>query len=186
MNTPTPLAFAFADAAAGGWCCIASAIFCFFHPFFMATRSFISRSIEDGFEGVYCHWDGYLEHVGALLLQYWSDPEKLGELIALGDISVLGTEIGEAHNFDDRLFQSESTNGTTFYGRDRGETGVGPKTFLELDDLVHYADKSGCEYIYVLDQGNWYFIDRGAQFFGLSDGAAYSDFKRVDKALMVA
>lgn len=150
----------------------------------MATRSFISRSVADGFEGVYCHWDGYLEHVGALLLQFWSDPKKLEELIALGDISVLGSEIGEAHNFDDRAYIHGASNGTTFYGRDRGETGVGPKTFLELDDLVHYADQSGCEFIYVFDQGNWYFIDRGAQYFGLSDGTPFSDFKRVDKELL--
>jgi hypothetical protein len=147
----------------------------------MATRSFISRSIETGFEGVYCHWDGYPEYVGAMLHEHWSDPEKIEKLIELGDISTLGSEIGEVHDFDDR-----ATEATTFYGRDRGETEVDRKFFAELDDLVGYAGNCGCEFIYLFDSGNWYFIDRGAQYFGMSDGTPFAEFKRIDEVLGVA
>jgi hypothetical protein len=62
------------------------------------TRSFIATATPNGYRGIYCLWDGYLEGVGAILQQYYTDPTKLDQLIRLGDISSLGAEIGERHD----------------------------------------------------------------------------------------
>jgi hypothetical protein len=77
---------------------------------------------------VYCHWDGYLEHNGAILQKHYSASPKVNNLIALGDISSLRPEIGDKHNFsrlDSTLPEAEYEalygNMTTFYTRDRGE-----------------------------------------------------------------
>ena len=52
----------------------------------MGTRSTIALEFADGtVEQVYCHWDGYLDHNGAILKEHYSDPYKLRELIDLGD-----------------------------------------------------------------------------------------------------
>lgn len=60
----------------------------------MATRSMIYKEQQDGtLKGIYCHWDGYLEYNGSILLEHYSDPDKLEKLLALGDISSLGEEL---------------------------------------------------------------------------------------------
>ena len=112
----------------------------------MATRSTIALEFADGTVGqVYCHWDGYLEHNGRILLEHYSDPFKLRELIDIGDVSVLHANIGEKHDFNDRY-----EDGCTFYGRDRGETGIDARYF---NDFEHYEKNHQYEeYEYILRQ----------------------------------
>ena len=67
----------------------------------MATRSRIGILNDDGtVDSIYCHWDGYLSHNGKILFEHYTDPAVVQELIALGDISSLGIDIGEKHPFD--------------------------------------------------------------------------------------
>jgi hypothetical protein len=57
----------------------------------MATRSTIALEFADGsVSQVYCHWDGYLEGVGAELIKAYSDPFELQKLIDQGDMSCIG------------------------------------------------------------------------------------------------
>lgn len=69
----------------------------------MATRSTIALEFADGsVSQVYCHWDGYLEGVGAQLVRNYSNPFDLQrEIIDLGDMSSIGepyTNRGEELN----------------------------------------------------------------------------------------
>jgi hypothetical protein len=58
----------------------------------MGTRSTIALEFADGtVEQVYCHWDGYLEGVGAQLQAEFTDPFELRDLIDGGDMSTLDT-----------------------------------------------------------------------------------------------
>ena len=70
----------------------------------MSTRSHIGIWNEDGsLDVIYCHWDGYPSYNGALLLHRYQDPEKIRELIALGDISSLAESVKPAegeHTFE--------------------------------------------------------------------------------------
>jgi hypothetical protein len=122
----------------------------------MATRSTIALEFADGtVEQVYCHWDGYLEHNGKMLLDYYSNPFILRDLIDLGDISSLKPTIGTKHafsHFDTTLDQTAYNflygEMTTFYGRDRGETGGDKKKFVDFQDyLAHHQYE---EYDYIL------------------------------------
>jgi hypothetical protein len=65
----------------------------------MSTRSTIALEFADGtVQQVYCHFDGYLSGVGAELVNGYSDPFALRELIDGGDMSCIGapyTERGE-------------------------------------------------------------------------------------------
>lgn len=47
----------------------------------MATRSMIWQKTEQGYRGVYCHWDGYPEGVGRTLQEHYSDPSKVDALL---------------------------------------------------------------------------------------------------------
>lgn len=62
----------------------------------MGTRSTIALEFADGtVEQVYCHWDGYLSHNGAVLEQHYTDPFKVRALVALGGFSSLQETVEE-------------------------------------------------------------------------------------------
>lgn len=140
----------------------------------MGTRSFIAHQTESGITGIYCHWDGYLSHNGKLLRCYYRYPEKVAQLIALGDISSLAPEIGEKHDFLNR-----PEDQTTFFHRDRGEDWetCKPRHFATLDALLQAAANCGCEFLYLFNGRNWQYAERGAQYFGMSDGSPFSTFQ---------
>jgi len=75
----------------------------------MGTRSNIGLEEPDGtILYVYCHYDGYLEHNGAMLVKHYSDEKKIRELLNLGDLRCLDTTLAES----------------VFFGRDKGEQGA--------------------------------------------------------------
>ena len=145
----------------------------------MGTRSTIALEFADGTVGqVYCHWDGYLEHNGQILAEHYSDPFKLRELIDLGDLSSLGTQIGHAHPFsphgskeDEALYEHAKDQGyCTFYGRDRGET-CPAKTFKDYADYV--ANHQYEEYEYILrcvdGKATWFVADHSDRYVLLTE-----------------
>jgi hypothetical protein len=129
----------------------------------MGTRSTIALEFADGsVEQVYCHWDGYLAYNGKMLAEHYSNPFVLRDLIDLGDISSLKPTVGTKHSFshfdtemDQKEYEALYGEMTTFYGRDRGETGADKKKFV---DFQHYLVKHQYEeYEYILRKdGNWY------------------------------
>ncbi len=145
----------------------------------MATRSTIALEYADGtIEQVYCHWDGYLEHNGVLLSKHYSNPFILRDLIDLGDISSLKPTIGTKHAFsrlevpmDGEAYDKLYGEMTTFYGRDRGETGIDSRKF---NNYVHFLiDGQAEEYDYILRNDNgvavWFVSDHGGDFMLLSE-----------------
>ena len=136
----------------------------------MATRSAIGFLEYDGsVTAVYCHWDGYLEGVGQMLLKHYNDTYKLLDLLEHGDISSLRPEIGEKHpfsRFDDGMDHDEHEalygHMTTFYGRDRGEN-CPAKDFEDAKEFrSHYSD---CEFFYLYDGYDWSYADRKMPYF---------------------
>jgi hypothetical protein len=118
----------------------------------MSTRSNIVLVKEDGSaQSIYCHWDGYPEYTGAVLLQHYTDPVKIQELINLGDISSIGPELGEKHDFNIPMARV-----VTAYHRDRGEnmSRVKAGTYPTLKDALK---KCNNDYTYVFDvkAGTW-------------------------------
>ena len=123
----------------------------------MGTRSTIAVKHGSRIKAIYCHWDGYVEGVGATLVEHYQASPKVNNLIALGDVSSLREEIGEKHSFDLRAEEgSVEETWTTFYGRDRGEDGVEFKSFGSEAEWMDYYEGSGAEYYYIMDNGVWY------------------------------
>ena len=116
----------------------------------MATRSTIAMQLQDGgVRSVYCHWDGYPDGVGATLRDHYTDPAKIERLLDIGDISSLREEIGEQHDF------ASSSDVTTFYGRDRGETGINARTHADENEWLGYRKGNACEYGYLWNGVSW-------------------------------
>ena len=61
----------------------------------MGTRSYIGKVINGRVHSIYCHWDGYPEGVGSVLLQHY-DSEKVDALLELGGISALQETVEES------------------------------------------------------------------------------------------
>jgi hypothetical protein len=148
----------------------------------MATRSTIALEFADGTIGqVYCHWDGYLAYNGEILLASYTDPYKLRELIDHGDLSSLGADIGEKHEFSNphtygtpefNIWNEEKRGVCTFYIRDRSEEGCEARYFNDYDE--HFlVDGQEEEYDYILrTDGNWYVSDHGGDFVLLTEAIA--------------
>ena len=147
----------------------------------MGTRSRIAIANSDGsFTSIYCHWDGYPEGVGATLLKHYTTYAKVRELMALGDLSSLGDEIGEKHDFESRGYH----DWCKAYGRDRGETGIEAETSPHLEALFLLTQQCGGEYVYVFSNGSWKVGEGGVGWFGMPASAAPS--KLVDLATVLA
>ncbi|MGG6055897.1 post-segregation killing protein PndC [Salmonella enterica] len=116
----------------------------------MATHCSISVRTTDGIKSVYCHFDGHKKGVGALLENHYNTQEKAEELIAGGDISVLGERCDkpEGHSFENPV-----DGYTVYYGRDRGEENKQARTY---HSLALALKKEKQEYCWVFDDGRWY------------------------------
>ena len=140
----------------------------------MGTRSTIALEYADGtVEQVYCHWDGYLAYNGKMLQEHYSNPFILRDLIDLGDISSLKPTVGTKHNFshfdtemDQKEYEALYGNMTTFYARDRGETGTSAKRFKDFAD--YKANHQYEEYEYILrsvgGEAVWFVADHSDEF----------------------
>lgn len=106
----------------------------------MSTRSFICIEDDEGFRGIYCHYDGYPAHVGKILVEFHNritaaealvygpqirNFDSDGTVARFGDGSDNDSEvystIGEALNgaYDYVYLYSTQTNSWVCYARDR-------------------------------------------------------------------
>ncbi len=121
----------------------------------MGTRSTIALEFADGTVGqVYCHWDGYLSHNGSILQEHYRDPFKLRDLIDLGDLSSLASNIGTRHDFNVQV-----KGECTFYNRDRNEDGVSARYFKDFADYRQNHQYE--EYEYILRKDGLWYVDQG-------------------------
>lgn len=146
----------------------------------MATRSTIAMRYPDGHvKAIYAHWDGYPSHTGKILLEHYSNPWMLNELLSLGVISVLGPKIGRKHPFDYRFDPSVTPEQkarwdtwTLAYHRDQGEK----LRIMEFASVEKYRKELPTEefnYLYFPFCNLWlYTKDAGVHRFGLRETLA--------------
>jgi hypothetical protein len=102
----------------------------------MATRSLIGIKLKDNIvKTIYCHWDGYPEHNGKLLIENYSSPAAITELMLLGDLS----------NLDLTPAKCKA------YHRDRNEPwGMVEPREMDINTVVEDAVKDyGVDYVYI-------------------------------------
>jgi hypothetical protein len=118
----------------------------------MGTRSNIIQKLnETTYRSVYCHWDGYLDHHGRILLDNYKNVEKVSKLLELGSLSSLKEEIsppdGVLHSYE-----NQQKDVTVAYHRDRGEEWK-ETSYTEKEKLADLMDQFYC-YLYFND--DWY------------------------------
>lgn len=117
----------------------------------MSTRSSIAILNQDEtVTSIYCHWDGYPEHNGKILLAHYNTEEVIRKLLSYGDLSVLAPEIGEKHDFRD------GPEGVcTFYHRDRGDKDVWAQIHPSLEAYNRSLGEAGQQWAYLFADGVW-------------------------------
>lgn len=118
---------------------------------------------------IYCHFDGYPTGVGAVLNEHYTTPEKVKQLMELGNLSILAPEIGFKRNFDapygdEKAMAIHRENNKKYclaYGRDRGEDNQGASLILKASAFFSEVDANGCDFGYLFDEstGEWDFCD---------------------------
>lgn len=109
----------------------------------MSTRSYIGISGPEGpnptVKFIYCHWDGYPEHNGMMLVKHFDTPVKVNNLIELGDISVL----------------AKTLDGTVSYRRDLSNNNTTAYNAVTVP-LKRYINDCDVEYKYLYtEEGEW-------------------------------
>jgi hypothetical protein len=104
----------------------------------MGTRSRVAVMHGDVCKSVYCHYDGYLEYTGQILLKHY-DSEQANQLVARGDNSGVQPTIAEMN------FYSE-----------RGETDVDWQVAHSFEEFLEQVERCFAEYYYVMRDGVWY------------------------------
>ena len=89
-------------------------------------------------KSVYCHYDGYLDYAGRILLSHY-DSTAANALIARGDNSGVKETIAEMN----------------FYS-DRGEEDVSWQVAHSFDEFLEQVNNCHGEYYYVMKDGVWY------------------------------
>lgn len=120
----------------------------------MATRSHIGvRNLDGTVDYIYCHFDGYPAHNGKILTNHYADMDKVNALMKLGDLSILGAEIGERQDFDDR--STHNRDWCLAYGRDRNE----PNTSVKNGNYNDIISDAQVDYVYIFDGDYWECFD---------------------------
>ena len=104
----------------------------------MGTRSRVAVMHGDVCKSVYCHYDGYLDYTGRILLSHY-DSTAANLLIARGDNSGVKETLEEMN----------------FYA-DRDEEDVSWQVAHSFEEFLDQVQGNGCEYYYVMRDGVWY------------------------------
>lgn len=113
----------------------------------MGTRSDIIVRRSDGkWHRIYCHWDGYLLHNGKILFNHYTDQKHCDALVALGNLSILGRDIGVKHSFNKRT---------------GGKMDIAYRTKHDHMCLSYLRDRP---------MGNWHFAKTKAEFIACERG----------------
>jgi hypothetical protein len=123
----------------------------------MGTRSTIAIQKTDGsVEQIYCHWDGYIEHNGAILKTYYKTPAEVKRLISYGDLSSLGMRVEPINDY--HSFDTPEKDTCVYYGRDRGEPNT---SFRKFEDMIWFRLNGQWEefdYLYVEATQQWHLV----------------------------
>jgi hypothetical protein len=132
----------------------------------MSTRSRIAIETPNGaLYSIYCHSDGYSEHVGTTLATHWTSEADVRALIDTGALSILGDVMGEKHDLNEVYDMTREVRQAfmarhwcSFFTRDRDED-MPAITHNHRADLISDAYESDAEYVYIFTGTRWQVFD---------------------------
>ena len=123
----------------------------------MSTRSRIGIENQDGTTtSIYCHFDGMIDGVGAVLQKHYTNRSKVEQLIALGSISYIAENVNPT---GEHSFAQPEKGVVVAYHRDRDEE-FDQKTNQSVSDLFNCIYQTSEELIYCFTKDDiWLVLD---------------------------
>jgi hypothetical protein len=124
----------------------------------MSTRALVARQNANGsVQYTSINFDGYLSHVGMLLLQAWITDAALDALFAEGKVSSLGRVMGVRHDGSKFPPEPGTDDYTIFYHRDRNQSREETQSLTaeSFDAMLATKDAEGVPYVYLKRDDQW-------------------------------
>jgi hypothetical protein len=135
----------------------------------MSTRSRIgTRNTDGSITSIYCHSDGYASWMLPILTGHYREAEKIGDLMMLGDLSQLGPEIGERHDYNTHHDNGIPKGWCLSFSRDRSEFGCEAVTSATWEEFSALCEECGAEHVYLWTAAkgweHWFYGGSGSPF----------------------
>lgn len=115
----------------------------------MGTRALIGKLQDGKVRFIYNQSDGYVEHLGEILVNHYNDSSRVDSLLELGDITRLDSSLEKTKADYVRLYTS--------YDKKTGERIDRAETAREYGIIDFIADiVDGNEYFYLWDNKTWW------------------------------
>lgn len=147
----------------------------------MSTRSHIGIMNHDGtVTYIYCHFDGYPEHNGQILLYFYNTEERVRELMELGNLSILDRnafpdprrihKFGHWTDINGDFHEWRQEGVCLFYGRDGGMDGWEAVKACNVRRYFNNPEAPTIDYFYLFhpDTREWECKPRGKDSFILN------------------
>jgi len=123
----------------------------------MSTSAGIGMVMPDGsVKAIHLHWDGYPGSAGAILGGWYKTPERLEQLLALGDISSLGTKLEPDPEKEHNKYNYQE-DVVLAYHRDYRERMVAPRIFTDKAAYeLNGKSVFSADFLYLFEDGKWY------------------------------
>jgi len=107
-------------------------------------------------KAIHLHWDGYPGHAGMILGGWYKTPERVEQLIALGNLSSIAPKL-EPDPTQEHSKANPQKDVTVAYHRDYGERLVPPTIFPnKLDYERNGRARLWASYLYLFEDGRWF------------------------------
>lgn len=105
----------------------------------MSTRSMIAVQDADGAcYAIYCHFDGYVSHMGKMLTTYFNDDESVADLIINGELRSIDISSEDENKVILEHFEADFDKREIEY-------------YDTIVDMLNAFQKSDREYLYIWD-----------------------------------
>lgn len=115
----------------------------------MSTHAHIAIELEDGYNYIYCHNDGYPEHLLKILRNHYNSKQLALQLISLGDASFIDKKLEPTTK--DHSFDQPEDSVSIFYHRDRKESW---ECCQPKNATMEKLKASQC-YVYLFENDQW-------------------------------
>ena len=115
----------------------------------MSTAAIIGIKQGRAIRSIYCHNDGGIFGVGAILSHEYNYEARIDELIKGGDISSLGVLLTPDPLYD-HSFDNPQPGVTVFYHRDRGDDWNDCQP-MQVSTIKMFTNQIGIQYYYLFD-----------------------------------
>lgn len=139
----------------------------------MSTRAYIGRERRDGMiESVRVGWSGSVPYTGHILYYWYQEPERITQLLALGDLLLIGRFIGEPHSLDAHFHGDPDVRHMCcayerdgrFDAPDKPATrSLAPHLYTCRETFQTVGTKEGIDHLYLYRGGEWWHARPGTK-----------------------